>query len=96
MRLGSSDSPTIAIVFVDLKILSIIFGYSYHWMRNGYYLEDLNADDVAHLSDLEKQFLDIRLSDNPNYRAKSNSYPLTEWAEKHGVVPEDVTWTVEV
>ena len=65
-------------------------------MRYGYYIEDLDIDAVDHLTDIEKQLVDIRLSDNPNYRAKPNSYPLADWAEKHGVVPETVPWTVEV
>ena len=40
----------------------------------------------------EKQ--DVQLSDNPNLSAKYVS--LTDWAEEHGVTPEQVPWTVEV
>ena len=75
---------------------AIIYGYSYHWMRNGYYLESFDDEVVDRLSDVEKQLLDIKLSDNPNGRARPNSYPLADWAEKYRVVPETIPWTVEV
>ena len=91
-RIFHTKSPNLS----DHTSKAIIFGYSYHWMRNGYYIEDLDAAVVGHLSDIEKQLLDIRLSDNPNYRARPNSYSLTDWAEKHDVVPGTVPFTVEI
>ncbi len=74
----------------------VIYGYSYNWIQNGFYLENLDNDVVADLTDIEKQLLDVQLSDNPNGRARSNTYPLTDWAEEHGVTPEQIPWTVEV
>ena len=74
----------------------VIFGYSYKWIRNGFYLENLDDDAIADLSDIEKQLLDVQLSDNPNLSARANTYPLTDWAEEYGVTPEQVPWTVEV
>ena len=65
-------------------------------MRNGFYLENLDDDVIADLSDIEKQLLDVPLSDNPNLQARPNTYPLTDWAEEHGVTPEQIPWTVEV
>ncbi len=74
----------------------VIYGYSYNWIRNGFYLENLDDDVVADLDDIEKQLLDVKLSDNPNWRARPNTYPIADWAKEHGVAPEQVPWVVEV
>jgi len=91
-RIFHTKSPNLS----DRTSRVVIFGYSYSWIRNGFYLGNLDDDVIADLSDIEKQLLDVPLSDNPNLSARPNTYPLTDWAEEHGVTPEQVPWTVEV
>ena len=49
----------------------IMVGYSYSWMRNGYYLEDLDHDVISCLDPIERQLLDVK--ENENWAAAPNS-----------------------
>lgn len=91
-RIFHTKSPNLS----DRTSKVVIYGYSYNWIRNGFYIENLESDVAENLSDIEKQLLDVKLSDNPNWRAKPNTYPLTDWAEEYGITPETIPWVVEV
>ena len=91
-RIFHTKSPNLS----DRTSKVVIYGYSYNWIRNGFYLENLGDDIVADLTDIEKQLLDVKLSDHPNWRARPNTHPLADWAEEHGVMPEQVPWVVEI
>lgn len=65
----------------------LMYGYAYRWMKPEIYLE---APDKRHADSITWQLLGgYRDIDTP-------AWALQRWAKRHGVVPTEVPWTVEV
>lgn len=65
----------------------LMYGYAYRWMKPEIYLE---APDKRHTDSITWQLLGgYRDVDTP-------AWALQRWAKRHGVVPAEVPWTVEV
>jgi ectoine hydroxylase-related dioxygenase (phytanoyl-CoA dioxygenase family) len=68
----------------------VMFGYSYRWMKTEIYLETPDARLLAQRDPVTRQLLGgYRDIDTP-------PWALQRWAQRHGVLPEAVPWTVEI
>jgi len=66
----------------------LMYGYSYRWMMPEVYLE-ISREQFAQADPITYQLLGgYRDVDTP-------PWALQRWAKRHGVLPEDVPWTVE-
>ena len=91
-----------ALNFTDQVAKVVIYGYHYSWVKPDYYLRHYNgelqpdAELLEKLDDVGRQLLDA--SEGTDGRAAPNGihWPLAEWAERHGVLPEEQTHVVEV
>ena len=67
----------------------LIYGYAYRWMKQEVYLENLDERLLAKADPVTRQLLGA-------YRdVDTRPWALQRWAERHGVQPEMVPWTVE-
>jgi hypothetical protein len=68
----------------------VMYGYAYRWMKPEVYLDPPDAQQLARADQVTRQLLGFyRDIDTP-------PWALQQWAERHGVLPEPVPWTVEV
>jgi hypothetical protein len=68
----------------------LIYGYAYRWMKPEVYLETPDKQLLAKADSVGRQLLGgYRDVDTP-------PWALQDWAERNGVRPEPVPWTVEV
>jgi ectoine hydroxylase len=68
----------------------LIYGYAYRWMKTEVYLEVPDKRLLEKADSVERQLLGAyRDVDTP-------PWALQDWAERNGVRPEPVPWTVEV
>jgi len=68
----------------------LIYGYAYRWMKPEVYLEVPDGRHLEKADPVTRQLLGgYRDVDTP-------PWALQRWAERHGVRPEPVPWTVEV
>ncbi len=68
----------------------LMFGYSYRWMKQEVYLEAPGKERLNGADTISRQLLGgYRDIDTP-------PWALREWADRHGVTPDVVPWTVEV
>jgi len=66
----------------------LMYGYAYRWMKQEVYLEDPDAGALAKADTITRQLLGgYRDVDTP-------PWALQRWAERHGVAPKPVPWTV--
>ena len=67
----------------------LLYGYAYRWMKTETYLEVPDSRHLAGSDPVMRQLLGgYRDIDTP-------PWGLQRWAERHGVLPEPVPWTVE-
>jgi ectoine hydroxylase-related dioxygenase (phytanoyl-CoA dioxygenase family) len=67
----------------------VIYGYAYRWMKPEIYLENLDERQLLNVDPIMRQLLGgYRDVDTP-------PWALERWARRHGVVRENVPWTVE-
>jgi ectoine hydroxylase-related dioxygenase (phytanoyl-CoA dioxygenase family) len=67
----------------------VLYGYSYRWMKTETYLEVPDERQLAATDPLTRQLMGgYRDIDTP-------PWGLQRWAKRHGVLPENVPWTVE-
>jgi hypothetical protein len=67
----------------------VLYGYAYRWMKTETYLEVPDEKQLAGADPATRQLLGgYRDIDTP-------PWALQSWAERHGVLPEPVPWTVE-
>jgi len=67
----------------------LLYGYSYRWMKTETYLEIPDQRRLAGADPITRQLLGgYRDIDTP-------PWALKRWAERHGVLPEPVPWTVD-
>jgi hypothetical protein len=66
-----------------------MYGYAYRWMKQEVYLENPDQDMLAKADPIARQLLGgYRDVDTP-------PWALERWADRHGVRPKAVPWTVE-
>jgi ectoine hydroxylase-related dioxygenase (phytanoyl-CoA dioxygenase family) len=67
----------------------VLYGYSYRWMKTETYLEIPNERQLVKANPITRQLLGgYRDIDTP-------PWGLNRWAKRHGVMPQNVPWTVE-
>jgi ectoine hydroxylase-related dioxygenase (phytanoyl-CoA dioxygenase family) len=67
----------------------VLYGYSYRWMKTETYLEIPNERQLVKANPVTRQLLGgYRDIDTP-------PWGLNRWAKRHGVMPQNVPWTVE-
>jgi ectoine hydroxylase len=68
----------------------VMFGYSYRWMKTEIYLEVPDPRLLVQRDPVTRQLLGgYRDIDTP-------PWALQRWAQRHGVLPEAVPWTVDI
>ncbi len=68
----------------------LMYGYAYRWMKPEVYLEVLDKRHLERADPVMRQLLGgYRDVDTP-------AWALERWAERHGVQPKPVPWTVDV
>jgi len=68
----------------------VMFGYSYRWMKTEIYLETPDPRLLVQRDPVTRQLLgSYRDIDTP-------PWALQRWAQRHGVLPEAVPWTVDI
>jgi hypothetical protein len=68
----------------------LMYGYAYRWMKTEVYLEVPDKQLLEKADSVERQLLGgYRDVDTP-------PWALQDWAERNGISPEPVPWTVEV
>ena len=88
--------------FTDQVAKVAIYGYHYSWIKPDYYLRHYNGrlqPDAALLEKLDdagRQLLDAGEGTDGRSAPNGIHWPLVEWAEHHGVMPEKQTHVVEV
>jgi ectoine hydroxylase-related dioxygenase (phytanoyl-CoA dioxygenase family) len=66
----------------------VIYGYAYRWMKSEVYLENPDAGQLLNVDPITRQLLGgYRDVDTP-------AWALERWARRHGIVRENVPWTV--
>ena len=91
-----------ALNFTDQIAKVAIYGYHYSWIKPDYYLRHYNdklqpdAALLAKLDDVGRQLLDAGEGTDGRSAPNGIHWPLVEWAEHHGVMPEKQTHVVEV
>ena len=91
-----------ALNFTDQVAKVVIYGYHYSWVKPDYYLRHYNGrlqPDVVlleKLDDVGRQLLDAGEGTDGRSAPNGIHWPLVEWAEHHGVMPEKQTHVVEV
>lgn len=69
---------------------TLMYGYSYRWMKPEIYLETLDPRYLRKADPVRRQLLG-------EYRdVDTRPWALERWAKDHGVLPEAVPWTMEV
>ncbi len=69
---------------------TLMFGYSYRWMKPEVYLEMLDPRYLRKADPVKRQLLG-------EYRdVDTQPWALERWAKRHGVLPETVPWIVEI
>lgn len=67
----------------------ILYGYSYRWMKTETYLEVPDEKQLAGCDPVTRQLMG-------GYRdIDTRPWGLQRWAQRNGVMPENVPWTVE-
>jgi ectoine hydroxylase-related dioxygenase (phytanoyl-CoA dioxygenase family) len=67
----------------------LMYGYAYRWMRPEVYLDNPDEQLLRQTEPISRQLLGgYRDVDTP-------PWALRQWAKRHGVLPEEVPWTVE-
>jgi ectoine hydroxylase-related dioxygenase (phytanoyl-CoA dioxygenase family) len=67
----------------------VIYGYAYRWMKPEVYLENPDALQLLNVDPITRQLLGgYRDVDTP-------AWALERWARRHGIVRENVPWTIE-
>jgi ectoine hydroxylase-related dioxygenase (phytanoyl-CoA dioxygenase family) len=67
----------------------LFYGYAYRWMKQEVYLDNPDPQRLARLTSVQRQLLGgYRDIDTP-------PWALQRWAERHGVLPQTVSWTAE-
>ena len=88
--------------FTDQVAKVAIYGYHYSWIKPDYYLRHYNgklqpdAVLLEKLDDAGRQLLDAGEGTDGRSAPNGIHWPLVEWAEHHGVMPEKQTHVVEV
>ena len=73
----------------DRTAKTLMYGYSYRWMKPEVYLEMLDRRYLRKADPVRRQLLG-------EYRdVDTQAWALQRWASSHGVLPETVPWTVE-
>ena len=91
-----------ALNFTDQVAKVVIYGYHYSWVKPDYYLRHYNGKlqpDAAlleKLDDIGRQLLDAEEGTDGRAAPNGIHWPLVEWAEQHGVMPEKQTQVIEV
>jgi len=68
----------------------LMYGYAYRWMKPEVYLEVQDEGQLAQADPITRQLLGgYRDVDTP-------PWALQRWAKRHGVLPEEVPWTLEI
>jgi hypothetical protein len=68
----------------------LMYGYAYRWMKPEIYLENPDSRSLMTVDPVTRQLLGgYRDVDTP-------PWALQQWAERHGVLPPAVPWTVEI
>lgn len=68
----------------------LVYGYAYRWMKPEVYLDVPDARLLEQADPITRQLLG-------GYRDVDTApWALQEWARRHGVLPEQVAWAVEV
>jgi ectoine hydroxylase-related dioxygenase (phytanoyl-CoA dioxygenase family) len=67
----------------------VIYGYSYRWMKPEVYLENPDARQLLNVDPITRQLLGgYRDVDTP-------PWALERWARRHGIVRENIPWTID-
>lgn len=67
----------------------LMYGYSYRWMKPEVYLDPPDGRHLAHADPVTRQLL------GGYHDIDTPPWALQRWAERHGVAPPPVPWTVE-
>jgi ectoine hydroxylase len=68
----------------------LMYGYAYRWMKPEVYLDTPDRRHLEKADPVERQLLGGYLD------VDTQPWALQRWAERHGVMPAPVPWTVEV
>jgi ectoine hydroxylase-related dioxygenase (phytanoyl-CoA dioxygenase family) len=88
--------------FTDCIAKVVIYGYHYRWVKPDYYLryydEQLQPDEalLEKLDDIGRQLLGGQESVDGRIDPNGLHWPLKEWAEQHGLAPENAPQIVQV
>ena len=67
----------------------VIYGYAYRWMKPEIYLENPDEQHLLNVDPVMRQLLG-------GYRdVDAPAWALDRWARRHGVVRENIPWTIE-
>ena len=67
----------------------VIYGYAYRWMKPEVYLENPDPRQLLNVDPITRQLLGgYRDVDTP-------AWALERWAKRHGIVRENVPWTID-
>lgn len=68
----------------------VIYGYAYRWMKPEIYLENPDEQQLLNVDPIMRQLLG-------GYRdVDAPAWALERWARRHGVVRNNVPWTIDV
>jgi ectoine hydroxylase-related dioxygenase (phytanoyl-CoA dioxygenase family) len=87
--------------FTDRVAKVAMFGYHYRWVKPDYYLRYYNnrlqpdTELLSHLSDIGRQLLGAEEDTQGRSDPNGVHWTLKEWAEQHGLPPENAPQTVK-